>query len=272
MLKKCLCMTLCAVLCMMLLCGNAAASFENTYTLTGDAAADLVGVAMTQVGYWEGSLEGDAYGDWDNYQKYGVWYDENVEYIGVSTAAWSAAFVSWCANEAGIPSSVLYYHAYCPYGVNWFKKQGVFYASASRGGEYIPQMGDLIYFAPASSEVCTQVGIVTEVKNGYVYVIQGNTTPMNGEPEANGVLRKQYSLSYVRIYGYAAPAYDTMPEKVNDVDGDGIMNTTDARAVLQCAIGGVTLTQAQLAIADYDGDGEVTTADARDLLRELLVA
>jgi hypothetical protein len=86
------------------------AAYENTHRNTGDQRADLIGVALTQVGYREGSR---------NYTKYGVWY-------GSPNMAWCGAFISWCANQAGIPSSIMYYHAYCPYGVNWFRNQGAF--------------------------------------------------------------------------------------------------------------------------------------------------
>ena len=67
------------------------AAYENTYTNTGNMRDDIIGVALTQVGYSEGS---------NNYTKYGVWY-------GLSNSPWCGMFVSWCANEAGIPNSVL---------------------------------------------------------------------------------------------------------------------------------------------------------------------
>ena len=41
------------------------AEYENTYSNTGNMRDDIIGVALTQVGYNEGS---------NNYTKYGVWY------------------------------------------------------------------------------------------------------------------------------------------------------------------------------------------------------
>ncbi len=183
------------------------AAYENTHINTGNQAYDIVAVAETQAGYLEGSLGGTVAGS-NNYQKYGLWYDNNVDNIGVTRAAWCAAFVSWCANQAGVPSSTVYYHAYCPYGVNWFRNQGRWQYSASRGGSYTPKAGDIIYFAPAGSTVSSHVGIVRYASGGYVYTVEGNTSGQNGEVnEGGGCFMKSYSLSYNRIYGYGTPNY-----------------------------------------------------------------
>ena len=187
----------------------AASEYPNTHVNTGNMAADIVAVAVSQAGYCEGSLSGNpAYAGSNNYQKYGQWYDANVDNIGVEYAAWCAAFVSWCANQAGVPSSIVYYHAYCPYGVNWFRDQGRFQYAASRGGSYIPQPGDIVYFAPAGSSTSSHVGIVRYAADGYVYTVEGNTSGQNGEVnDGGGVFLKSYSLSYSRLYGYGTPAY-----------------------------------------------------------------
>ena len=188
---------------------SAASEYPNTHVNTGNMAADLVAVAVSQAGYCEGSLSSNpAYANSNNYQKYGLWYDNNVDYIGVQRAAWCAAFVSWCAEQAGIPFSIVYYHAYCPYGVNWFKNQGRFQYATSRGGSYIPNPGDIVYFAPAGSSTSSHIGIVRYVSGGYVYTVEGNTSGQNGEVnEGGGVFLKSYSLSYSRLYGYGTPAY-----------------------------------------------------------------
>jgi len=187
----------------------AAADYPNTHVNTGNMAVDIVSVAETQAGYCEGSLSGNPnYASSNNYQKYGVWYDNNVDYIGVQRAAWCAAFVSWCANQAGVPSSIVLYHAYCPYGVNWFRNQGRFQYAASRGGSYTPKAGDIVYFAPAGSTVSSHIGIVRYVSVGRVYTVEGNTGGQNYEiNEGGGVFLKSYPLSYERLYGYGIPAY-----------------------------------------------------------------
>jgi len=183
------------------------AAYENTHVNTGNQAYDIVAVAETQVGYLEGSYAGTTAGS-NNVQKYGQWYDANVDNIGVKAAPWCAAFVSWCANQAGIPSSTVYYHAYCPSGVNWWRNQGRWQYSASRGGSYTPKAGDIIYFAPSGSTVSSHIGIVRYASGGYVYTVEGNTSGQHGEVnEGGGVFMKSYALSYNRIYGYGIPNY-----------------------------------------------------------------
>ena len=185
------------------------AAYENTHVNTGDQAADIVAVAMTQVGYLEGSYAGTTAGS-NNVQKYGLWYDQNVDNIGVKQAAWCAAFVSWCANQAGVPSTTAYYHAYCPFGVNWYKNRGLFQYSASRGGSYTPKAGDIIYFQ--SSTEASHVGIVRYSSGGRVYTVEGNTSGQNGEVNVGGgVFAKSYALSYANILGYGTPNYETTP-------------------------------------------------------------
>ena len=201
----------------------AAANYPNTHVNTGNMAADIVAVAVSQAGYCEGSLSGNpAYAGSNNYQKFGQWYDANVDNIGVTYAAWCAAFVSWCANQAGVPSSIVYYHAYCPYGVKWFRNQGRFQYAASRGGSYVPNPGDIVYFAPAGSSTSSHVGIVRYVSGGYVYTVEGNTSGQNGEVnDGGGVFLKSYSLNYSRLYGYGIPAYadNSGKDPVGYIDG-----------------------------------------------------
>lgn len=145
------CVSFALMLALLLTCGvqmafPAKAAYENTYVNTGDQRADLIGVALTQVGYREGS------GGWT---KYGNWY-------GSSYMAWCGAFVSWCANQAGIPTSVL-------------RKNG--FASARDFGipsftvyDRIPRPGDLFFKNNGG-----HTGIVYYVEGNYFYTLEGNT-------------------------------------------------------------------------------------------------
>lgn len=53
-----------------------------------------------------------------------------------------------------------------------------------------------------------------------------------------------------------------------DVNGDGVVDSTDARIALQAAVGKVTLTEKQAAAADMNGDGVVDSTDAREILQK----
>ena len=112
-------------------------------TLTGNQRTDIVNVAKSQVGYQEGSsssqLAGTSYGG-RNYTEYGRWY-------GLQDM-WCAMFVSWCANTAGVSTSIVPKHAYTPSGLQWFKDRGRAYSrSTVAKGNYTPQPGDIIYFS-----------------------------------------------------------------------------------------------------------------------------
>ncbi len=57
---------------------------------------------------------------------------------------------------------------------------------------------------------------------------------------------------------------DTM---LGDIDGNRVVNTTDARLALQYAVEKITLNEDQLAAGDVDGNGVVNTTDARLILQ-----
>lgn len=62
-------------------------------------------------------------------------------------------------------------------------------------------------------------------------------------------------------------ALDTIAAIQGDLNGDGAVNSADARAVLQYAVGNVKLTAEELKLADVNGDGKVDSADARIILQ-----
>jgi hypothetical protein len=177
------------------------AAYENTYTNTGNQIEDLIGVAKTQIGYKEGpsdsQMDGDTYAGDYNYTKYGQWY-------GINPGAWCAMFVSWCANQAGIPTSILPKHASCDVGMNWFKNNGrwgwgKYWGNYQGKTVYTPVRGDIVYFGNGNLEDSSHVGIVYAVDSVYVYTIEGNTS--------NQCAYKQHAIGDSYIYGYGHPAY-----------------------------------------------------------------
>lgn len=149
------------------------AAYENTYTNTGNMRDDIIGVALTQVGYQEGS---------DNYTKYGVWY-------GQPNSPWCGMFVSWCAKEAGIPTSVL-------------KKTGIanpsnFGLSYQSGSDYTPQKGDLFF-----KKSFSHVGLVYYTEGDYFYTIEGNTSTTSSEGDSVLIRKRKISDYY-----FSSPDY-----------------------------------------------------------------
>ncbi len=163
---------------MLLLPATAAVSAEdypNTYTNTGNQRQDIVQVALTQVGYTEGS---------NNYTKYGVFH-------GNPNAQWCGYFVSWCARQAGIPTSIL--------PKAGLANPNAWGLSTFTSDERIPQPGDIFFKGRTGNR---HMGIVYYVEGNTVYTIEGNTS--KNTYEGYYVLVQARTLSEHR---YASPNY-----------------------------------------------------------------
>ena len=148
---------------------TAYAAYENTHVNTGNQRSDIIAVAVTQLGYGEEA---------GGYTKYGAFH-------GNSYADWCGYFVSWCARQANVPTSVL-------------KKQG--WAKASAWGlstftasQRTPQPGDLYFRGTA------HVGFVYYVSGNYFYTLEGNSV-------GDKVVSRALSL-YSSSYTFASPNY-----------------------------------------------------------------
>lgn len=172
--------------------------------LTGDQRTDIVNIAKSQVGYQEGSsssqLSGTSYGG-KNYTEYGRWY-------GLQDM-WCAMFVSWCANTAGVSSSVVPKHCFTPTGLQWFKDRGRAYSRKTvANGGYTPKAGDIIYFKSSRNNNSTNhVGIVTKYSNRTVYTVEGNTSSATISTNGGAVCEKSYSIDNTYIVYICSPAY-----------------------------------------------------------------
>ncbi|MBQ9415211.1 MAG: CHAP domain-containing protein [Clostridia bacterium] len=152
------------------------ADFENTYSNTGNQAADLVGVAKTQIGYHEGS---------NNYNKYG-------QYFGNPNAQWCGYFVSWCARQANIPTSIL------P-NTGWsdgFNTCGVYH---ERSSGYIPQIGDLMIYGSYYDTYHVSIVERYDSINKCVWVIDGNWSDQ--------VSSHSEKLTESEVAGFITPNY-----------------------------------------------------------------
>ncbi len=154
------------------------AAYENTYKNTGDQRADIIGVALTQVGYLEES---------GGVTKYGQWF-------GRPTADWCGIFISWCAEQAGVPTSVLRKNGLAsPSGFGF----STYYTSS----QYTPKPGDL-FFTPNGRGGFSHAGIVYYVDGSTFYTLEGNTW-YSGKP--HGVYCRQRNLSE---YVFVSPNYN----------------------------------------------------------------
>ncbi len=149
---------------------SAHAAYENTYVNTGNQLADILGVALTQVGYTEGA---------NNYTKYGEWY-------GYPNLAWCGMFVAWCADQADIPTSVLKKYARSnPQGYG---------LEELTSNNYRPKPGDLFF-----NKSYSHVGFVYYLDGDYFYTLEGNTGP-----NSDSVCIRRRLIS---DYTYGSPNY-----------------------------------------------------------------
>ena len=148
---------------------------------------DIVAIAVSQIGYREGS---------NNDNKFGKWY-------GTNNQSWCDIFVSWCADQAEINTNIIPKSSYVPNRQSYYEKLGLL----KRRGAYTPQAGDLILFDFNGNGICDHVGIVESVSGSVVTTIEGNTNSDGENANGDGVWRKSRKLTYSSIYGYCVPKY-----------------------------------------------------------------
>ncbi len=171
--------------------------YPNTWNNTGDYVEDLIGIAMTQVGYYGNTTTGT---------KYGAWYGENFTY-----SQWCGMFVAWCANQAGIPTSVIHKTA----KANNYRNSGTYHYKDG----YTPVRGDLVLYNPMTNgysgsyywpeknsdgtySESSHVAIVCsyDSSNKKIWVVHGNST-------GDKVCYNSISVSSDAIQAFVTPAY-----------------------------------------------------------------
>ncbi len=165
----------------------ASADYQNTHKNTGNYAEDIVSVAKTQIGYTASS--------------------DNNKYINRFTddsGNASASFVAWCAEQAGVPSSVLSYKGTIESLLGRFEDSGKVEYSAVLGGDYTPKTGDLIFMTTVTGDFskCSNAGIVVSCSNSKIEAVFGDIN--------SAVTLITYELNNTLILGYASPDYDSI--------------------------------------------------------------
>ena len=234
--------------------------------LTGNQAQDIVNVALSQVGYHEGSSGSDLGGSSSstaNYTEYGRWFGQQSN--------WCAIFISWCANQAGIPTSVV-------------KKNAVASGSSCQFGEKkysfgsrAPQVGDIIYVQNDSDSDVDHVGLIYKVDDTYIYAVEGNFGNKVGTIKYYRDSGRQTYYSSTKILFYGVPSYSTgnasstAPSTSTvargDVNVDKKVNSNDALFILEFAVGKRVFSDVQLKAGDMNSDGKVDSQDALAVLK-----
>ena len=210
----------------------------NTHQNTGNNLEDLISVARTQVGYTEldktTGLPIEPNGA-AGYTKYG-------DSFGDPTGEWCAYFLSWCAREADISTSVIPHLPNCSSFVNWFKANSEFHSTLSED-TYVPKVGDLVFFNWSGGTTAKHVGIVIEVTDSKIYTIEGNTGSDNGYM----CCERTRTLSAKYIVGYGVPAYTDEDSSITNVSYKKI---SDTNYVFSATING---RPAMLQVIDEEG-------------------
>lgn len=181
----------------------------------GNTASKVLQIANNELGYLEKASASNlddktANAGKANYTKY--WRDLCPSFQG---QAWCNCFVNWCfaqAYGATEAKKMLYSNSgwsyYTPTSSDYFKKNNAWTTT--------PKEGYIIYFK--NSTRIHHVGIVTEVSNGRVFTIEGNTSKGTAViPNGGGVYAKDYSLTDSSIAGYGIPKYDNTAKQVIDI-------------------------------------------------------
>ena len=171
----------------------------NTHVNTGNYATDLIEIAKTQISWEYGdSHSAAAVPNVSSDTIYSLWYDEMYgggegTYIYNN---WDAMFVAWCADQAGVPSSIIYPFADCESSLAYYQEKGLFHDEA----DYQPKPGDLIFFKSGSEKygyTVRSMGIVTEFGHAidddtdeeWDYTVSVGATL--GLPTATGIIQER---------------------------------------------------------------------------------
>lgn len=136
-------------------------------------------------------------------------------YLGIGSSDWCAAFVCWCANEAGVSTDIVPKIASTTSLLVWYNSRGRWHRknstywsyngksdNSSVDSSYTPRIGDIMLLDTDGiySNGPDHTTLVTGYNNGIVYTIEGNIS-------GNKVGERSYSVSSSKIFGFCNPSY-----------------------------------------------------------------
>lgn len=189
-------------------------------SLTGDYRSDLLAVAESQLGYRESSSESQLDGSGSG----GGDYTEYGRFCNTNGSAWCSEFATWCARQAGIPTSVLGDSTSARadrFGGTYHPWSDTIYA----GGRFQPRPGDLVFFAWSKSSLTAvskdHTAILISVEwtadSLVVYTLDGNSGNKVQRNTRRVTDLSDGKVSGGWIAGFIAPNYG---------DGDGMIQGT----------------------------------------------
>ncbi len=151
-----------------------------------DQANKIASIAKGEIGVKESGTNNVKYNTWFYGQK-----------VSGSSYPWCGAFISWCANQAGVSTNVIPKAASASQYKAFFVDQGRYYKYSSG---YTPKPGDLVFIDWGGKHgSIDHVGIVVSCEGGYITTVEGNYS--------DKVASNTYKLNSGKIVGYASPKY-----------------------------------------------------------------
>lgn len=189
-------------------------------SLGADQVANVIAVALSQVGYHEGDDNADLGGmnteGTRDFVEYNVLFGEldNNQGNGKSYGySWCASFATWCLRQAGVSAEQSAQNDPKTNRSSWQWRRA--FIEAERYSEkegYAPKAGDIIFFKdvndPSLEVAASHVGIVLFANETTVYTVEGNTnSTFEAGSVSDCVAVKEYSLDSKYIVGYGTPEY-----------------------------------------------------------------
>ena len=170
--------------------------YPNTWVNTGDMALDICEVAKTQVGYTEIP---------ENHTKYNLWY-----YGTDNTNSWCGIFIAWCADQAGVPTSILPKRALASgYSVSNMNNNIYGLPAYSLTGGTAPEPGDIAFCGTGGSS--THVALIVDVDDSWIYTVEGNASDSVGTRKYSRTTGGMYMYETQKILFFVRPPYEKAP-------------------------------------------------------------
>lgn len=216
---------------------NVYAGYRWNYALpklTGNYRNDMLAVAQSQIGYQESKTGETIYSAW----------------AGQPGLPWCSEFIAWCANKAGIPTSVIPVGTYSKAYRKFFSEQGRYYIvnngqnNTSCGCKKMAartisfsdiKPGDILLIGSASnySSGPKHTCMVVSKNKNTVTTIDGNINNQvcyrtRKASQIHGVCRPLYNLTKVTFTAKAAYGRKVLVrwKKLSDVSGYQIYRST----------------------------------------------
>ena len=146
------------------------------------------------------------------------------------TDEWCSCFASACAIACGA-TDIIPIEVGCGKHIKLFQKIGCWVEDDG----YVPDPGDYIFYdwkddgKGENTDGASHVGIVEEVKDGKITVIEGNYS--------QSVKRRTIQVNARYIRGYGVPKYDAEEEKAEPAEIPSVKATSSARYFLKTLAG-----------------------------------